>query len=401
MRHHRHQFRPCVSRLRPSRVPQHREGSIHAPLLCLLEVGLASQRPFKHRLPVPILRGQTKQAVQPHVVQDQAVALPVKDAHAPPHLLQVFCQRQRRPRQLNKLHVGTVEALAEEVHVHQHLRLSCLELFNQPTTFLPWCLRADRHRVNTVFPIVRSDMLRMPNVNRIDDALLIPRITQHRVAEPPDTRPHVQPFAHLPQREVAIGPTSLQRPHHPPVLVVRPHRHIVVERQTALGDKAIVRPRLQQHLEEVRESPTRQSAGRGRQSQHLRPGTSLHHRLVRLRHGMVGLIDHQQARPLRQFPFVPRQPLDGKDPYPVAHEILLLQRPDDLFHQFPAVHHDPHRPLVLRQPRAHTRHQHARLSRTRRHLHHHGPVRPKGLTHPPFHIKLIIVKLPLLHTILL
>ena len=90
VRHHRHQFRPCVSRLRPSRVPQHREGSIHAPLLCLLEVGLASQRPFKHRLPVPILRGQTKQAVQPHVVQDQTVALPVKDAHATPHLLQVF-----------------------------------------------------------------------------------------------------------------------------------------------------------------------------------------------------------------------------------------------------------------------------------------------------------------------
>ena len=90
VRHHRHQFRPGVSRHRPSRVPQHREGSIHALLLRLLEVGLASQRPFKHRLPVPILRGQTKQAVQPHVVQDQTVALPVKDTHAPPHLLQVF-----------------------------------------------------------------------------------------------------------------------------------------------------------------------------------------------------------------------------------------------------------------------------------------------------------------------
>ena len=116
---------------------------------------------------------------------------------------------------------------------------------------------------------------------------------------------------------------------------------------------------------------------------------------------MVGLVDHQQTRPLRQFPLVPGQPLDGIHPYPVAHEILLLQRPDDLFHQFPAVYHDPHRPLVLRQPRTHTRHQQARLSRTRRHLHHHGAVRPKGLTHPPFYIKLIIVKLPLLHTILL
>ena len=247
-------------------------------------------------------------------------------------------------------------------------------------------------------------MLRMPNVNRIDDALLLPCITQHRIAEPPDTRPHVQPLAHLPQREVAIGPTSLQRPHHPPILVVRPHRHIVVERQAALGDKAIVRPRLQQHLEEVRESPTRQSAGCGRQSQHLRPGTGLHHRLVRLRHGMVGLINHQQARPLRQFPFVAREPLDTIYPYPmvqIARKFSSLQRPDDLFHQFPAVHHDPHRPLVLRQPRTHTRHQQARLSRTRRHLRHHGPVRPKGLTHTPFHIKLIVVKLPLLHTILL
>ena len=119
---------------------------------------------------------------------------------------------------------------------------------------------------------------------------------------------------------------------------------------------------------------------------------------------MVGLIDHQQARSLRQFPFMPREPLNTIHPHPmiqIAHEILLLQRPDDLFHQFPAVHHDPHRPLVLRQPLTHTRHQHARLSRTRRHLHHHGAVRPKSLIHPPFHIKLIIVKLPLLHTILL
>ena len=137
MRHHRHQFRPSVSRHRPSRVLQHREGSIHARLLRHLEVGLASQRPFKHRLPVPILRGQTKQAVQPHVVQDQTVALPVKDAHATPHLLQVFRQRERRPRQLDKLHVGTVETLAEEVHVHQHLRISRLKLFYQTTTFLP------------------------------------------------------------------------------------------------------------------------------------------------------------------------------------------------------------------------------------------------------------------------
>ena len=121
--------------------------------------------------PIAIIRRQTETTVKPHIVQNDATGLALMPSQPPTHHLQVFGQRKCRTCQLDKLHIGTVEPLREEIHIHQDLDLSGPEFGQIRFTLLFGCSGTDRFRNQTLRTIEFGNMLRMRDIYGIDNAL--------------------------------------------------------------------------------------------------------------------------------------------------------------------------------------------------------------------------------------
>ena len=108
-------------------------------------------------------------------------------------------------------------------------------------------------------------MLRMGNVDGIDDALLVEGKPPERLKQPSDARPHVQPLPQFPQLEIPVRTTFPQRVNVPLFLAVRTDGIIVVGREPSFGDKPLDAPRVHQHLKQVGEPLAAHAAGRCRE----------------------------------------------------------------------------------------------------------------------------------------
>ena len=116
--------------------------------------------------------------------------------------------------------------------------------FDYPFSFFCRCFAANCHCIQSILPIIFRYMFRMFNVNRINYAFLVRRISHHRIAKSLNAWQHIQFLAHLFKREVTVSPTFLQGVHQAPILTIHPDRHIVIQRQPSISNKLIIRPRL-------------------------------------------------------------------------------------------------------------------------------------------------------------
>ena len=153
-------------------------------------------------------------------------------------------------------------------------------------------------------------MLRMLNINSIYNTLLVVGKPLERLKQSFDARSHIQRLMHLLHQEISISPSFFQRVDESLLITLRQYRVVVKCRQPPFGNKPLDAPRLHHHLKQVRESLSRQSLRRSRQSHELRLRPSLPHHLVRLCQCMMCLIhDHQSRLPLHLLN-IPRQPLN-------------------------------------------------------------------------------------------
>ena len=146
---------------------------------------------------------------------------------------------------MDKLHIRTVKALSKQIHIHQHLNQSCLEFIYRQSTFIIRSLRTYSHGMNPMHPILFRNMFCMLNVNRINNAFLVRRITQYGITKSFNTGLHIQLLAHLFQREISVSPSLCQTKHHALVYAVSLYRHIVIQRQPSVRNELLCRPRLQ------------------------------------------------------------------------------------------------------------------------------------------------------------
>ena len=100
-------------------------GYVIQPFHFLCQNAFTSDTSLKHGLPVSVIWRESKQTVQPDIVQYQAILLALKHTHATSYLLQILRQRQCGSRQLDKLYIGTVKAFTEQIDIHQHLNVEC------------------------------------------------------------------------------------------------------------------------------------------------------------------------------------------------------------------------------------------------------------------------------------
>ena len=247
-------------------------------------------------LPVALHRRQTERLVESHVIEYQHMRLSRTDAHAAPHLLQVLRERQRRPCQLYELHFGTVEALREDVHVHDDIHLPVPVVVHELLTLPDRCLRLDHAATDALGAVVLRDVLRMCLVDGVDDALLA--LGERRIAlvEVRDALRTVQHQGHLLRLVVAVRGTLRQRAHLTEHNVIRADRHVFKVREPSLVDELRDALSLKQCVEQVREALTAHSARRSRQPEEpcLRPFVPQH--FVRLSQSMMRLVDDDKRK---------------------------------------------------------------------------------------------------------
>ena len=75
--------------------------------------------------------------------------------------------------------------------------IRALKPFNYSFPFFQRSLRAYRHRIQSMLPIIFSYMFRMLNINRINYAFLVWRIAQYGITKSFDTWLHIQLLAHF------------------------------------------------------------------------------------------------------------------------------------------------------------------------------------------------------------
>ena len=88
--------------------------------------------------PVTVAHGRAETVIKPHIVQDNGDGLVLGNAQPAPHLLQIKRQGLGRSCQLNKLDVGAIKPLGEDIHVDNHLDFALLELLNHLLALLGW-----------------------------------------------------------------------------------------------------------------------------------------------------------------------------------------------------------------------------------------------------------------------
>ena len=148
-------------------------------------------------------------------------------------------------------------------------------------------------------------MLRMLPTDGIHDALFPAHILFIRVIQMRYRLRCIHHRSHLLRLVVTIHPSFLQSVNPLHQHIVWCHAHVFEVREPSLINKFLYRPRLQQHVEQVRKSRPIQSAWRCRQSQEFRLRPLLPQHPIRLRHRMMSLIhDHQLRLPSGTVPCV-------------------------------------------------------------------------------------------------
>ena len=173
-------------------------------------IAFSGQPSFKHGLPVPVGRRQSEQAVQPHVVNQHASVFTRCLPQPASHLLQVFGQRKGRAGHLYELHVRAVEALAEHIHIHQHLRLAPLKVFDK--LFAQTCrsLAVNRHGVYSMHPVEIGNIPCMADADGIHDAFLLVGILPYAFVQLFDAGSAVQHLVHFFRLEITVRSTFRQ-----------------------------------------------------------------------------------------------------------------------------------------------------------------------------------------------
>ena len=365
-------------------------------VLHLLHIGrndtLASSQPRKHTLPVARLVGQAELAVVTYVVDDHAhlILVVMVDTQPAPHHLQVLGKRQRRAGHLDKLHVRTVKALVEEVHVHQTVYLAAPESLHHLLAHLGRRLAVQRHAFHTEGIVACGYRLGMHNVNGIYDTLLSVGMLHYALIQSLDGLRHIQFLIHLLDGIVAIAASSFQLVHGHLVVGVLADYHIVIRCQITTQDEVVGTRIFQQHLEHPAKGFLVHAAWGGSHAEFQSLPVPVKQILIGVSNGVVRLIhDDESRRTSSPFEFVDMsvQPLNGEHSYPYfrfhLHFLLPIDQTESverllhLFHQFTAVRHNPHfvRVMVIKKPFHHRRH-HVGFSRTGRHLHHHRAANP-------------------------
>ena len=291
-----------------------------------------------------------------------------------------------------KLHIGTVEPLAEYIHIHQHLDFSMSELLHHPLAFHSRSLAVHSHRIHSPPAVILRYPPGMFNADGIHHPLLAGSKLPDTAVQALDTGTPVQYRIHLFHLIIPIGPPFLQTVNEPLLLAAGTDGYIIEHRQHAFFNKLGNTPRSNQYLEQFRKPPTVQAARCGSHTQFLCGRITLPHLRVRSGQGMMSLVYHNQSRSITRLIPVPGQPLDRHHPDRsiLPPDTIFSQRFLHLRHQFPTMGNKPYPAAGRRHELTDHRCQQMCLARTGRHLHHHTPVSFPRFHQTCFHLYLII-----------
>ena len=146
-------------------------------------------------------------------------------------------------------------------------------------------------------PVISGDVPRVADADGVHDALPAFRVLPDAFIQPPDARASVQRGVHLLHLEVPVRAPFPQAVYQPLLLAVRTDGHVVEGGEPSLPDEIRYALRGHQRVEQVRESPAVQPAGRGGHAQLPRLGVAQPQLPVGPGERMVGLVYHDQARP--------------------------------------------------------------------------------------------------------
>ena len=232
-------------------------------------------------------------------------------------------------------------------------------------------------------------MLRMGNVDGIDDSFLVEGIPLERLKQPFNAWPHVQFLPQLLHLEIPVRATFLQGVYLLLLLAVGTDGIIVVGREPSVSDKLLDAPRIYEHLKQVCETIAAHSVRCGRQPQELRLRPCCPQYLIGFGQCMVRLVNHHQRRVEER---AKSTELRAESLYGGYHDRLRLfclpaarydsiryaispQMLANLLNQFYAVCHNQHRTIGIPvQILFDERSKYNGLPRTGRHLHHHAAV---------------------------
>ena len=292
-----------------------------------------------------------------------------------------------------KLHIGTVEPLAEYIHIYQHLDFSMSELLHHPLTLHSRSLAVHSHRIHSPPAVILRYPPGMFNADGIHHPLLAGSKLPDTAVQALDTGTPVQYRIHLFHLIIPIGPPFLQTVNEP-LLAAGTNGYIIEHRQHAFFNKLGNTPRSNQYLEQFREPPTVQAARCGSHTQFLCGRITLPHLRVRSSQGMMSLVYHNQSRSITRLIPVPGQPLDRHHPDRsiLPPDTIFSQRFLHLRHQFPTMGNKPYPAAGRRHELTDHRCQQMCLARTGRHLYHHIPMKLPLLKEAELHLLLVITK---------
>ena len=105
---------------------------------------------------------------------------------------------------MHELHVRAIEALAEHIHVHQHLNLTLSEVLHHLLAQLGWRLAVNSDGIHTFIIIVFGDVPCVADADSIHDAFLAVGILPHACIQPLDAWPSVQHGVHFLHLKVPV-----------------------------------------------------------------------------------------------------------------------------------------------------------------------------------------------------
>ena len=124
-------------------------------------------------MPVPASGRQSEEPYKSHIVEYHAALLLLVRAQSTTYHLEVFRQREGRSCQLDKLHVGAVEAFGENIDVDKRLNFSFSEIIQETRSFLGRSLGTDGYRLNALALVVFRYAAGMFDAHGIYDALFL------------------------------------------------------------------------------------------------------------------------------------------------------------------------------------------------------------------------------------
>ena len=230
-------------------------------------------------------------------------------------------------------------------------------------------------------------MLRMGNVDGIDDSFLVEGKPLERLKQPFNAWPHVQFLPQLLHLEISVRTTFLQGINMLLLLAVGTDGIIVVGREPSVSNKLLDAPGVHQHLKQICETVAAHSVRCSRQPQELRLRPCCPQHLIGLGQRMVRLVNHHQRRGEVNVKVL-RQRLYGRYHHPLEHcgpfascnhPVVypeVVQKRSCLLDQFYAVCHNQHRTISIPvQILLHERSKYNGFPRTGGHLHHYAAMR--------------------------